>query len=1037
MTKTSQSNAALVIGGGVAGARVARELADSGLAVYLVEQTPSLGGVTAQLGYMFPHHNCLLCRGTADHGFGCTRPSISPDFLDFNRPSNLHILTLGDVEDITDEAGRFTATVRVRPRYVEPSLCINCDRCSQICPAEVTDRYSLSPLGAGRHKAAYKPDWRAIPNAYVIDKGSYCTDCGKCQEICPTRAINLEQVERRYQLKVGAVVLATGYQLHDPTVSAELGYGRVPNVLTGFDFERMANPAGPSDGHIRRPSDGAAPKRIAWLQCVGSRDKTHDYCSAFCCMYATRQAALAREALPEAECEIFFMDDRVFGKQFLDTYESMRRAHNLRYTRCRLFDVREDKATGEVLFRYLADGQSLQETRFDLMVLSIGAEPPSGTAALAAKLGLSLNPHGFVQTDEIMPGVTARPGIFACGCTAAPKDICDATAEASAVAGQVITLLQGKSPANGHALGRTAPATIRVEEPRSGIFICRCAEEIGGIIDVDTLVDYAGRLPGVIHAQAVDFGCLPEGQAEIERSVSAHDLNRIIMGACTPRTHQPLFEDILRRTENDPDLLEFVGLREFCTWPHRHQPGRAAHKAQEMLRRAALRAERLESAPQEELTCQQTALVVGGGLSGLTAALHLADRDVSVHLVEKTGRLGGNFARIRYLPGGAAPQVALDSLLRKVEASDRITIHLSTEVAGTTGRTGDFQTQLRPAPGSVASDGNGAVQMIRHGATILATGGQEYRGSAYLLGHEPHVLTQLDFENELADHPERAAEWRSVVMINCVGPWSEGQPTAWRCSRNCCLQVMKNALRLKAVNPACQVVVLYRETMTTAFNETLYTEARRQGVLFVRYAPEAGPDVTVEQGQLVVRITDLSLGHRIELQPDRLALAVALLPNPDNSRLASLMQIDVLESGFFAETEPKQRMTEFHRSGVYLCGLAHGPKPSQLNIAQALTAAEQAARLLAPGTILTRRAVAVVDETHCMGCLTCVRTCPYGVPVIDAKRQGKGSIMGASYIDPTNCQGCGTCPSECPGKAISLNYYRDEQVMVALGSWEA
>ncbi len=1023
---TSQNNAVLVIGGGVAGAQVAQQLAAQGVAVYLAEKTPSLGGITSQLGYMFPHHNCVLCRGSADHGFGCTRPSVSPDFLDFNRPDHLHVFTLTELVDLQGEPGRFTAVLRVRPRYVDPALCINCHRCAEVCPVEVKDRYLPDHP---THKAAYKPDWRAIPNAYVIDWVEQCADCRKCQEICPTGAIDLSERERLTSVQVGAVVLATGYRLHDPTASVELGYGRVPNVLTGLEFERMASLGGPTEGRIVRPSDGQPPRRIAWLQCVGSRDKDHDYCSAFCCMYATKQAVLARQALPDAECSVFFMDDRVFAKQFLDTYESMRAQYGIQYTRCRLFDVQADKATGELVFRYLADGQSLQEARFDLMVLSVGAEATPEMKALADMLGVELNAHGFVKTEAFRPGLTTRPGVFACGNSTSPKDLCDTTVEAGGVAAQVLAFLGAAPPAR----DQDGPRTVPVEEPRTGVFICRCADDIGGIIDVDALIDAVADAPGVVHAAAVDFACLAEGQAEIERAVAAHDLNRLVVGACTPRTHQPIFERILRHTDNDPNLVEFAPLREFCAWPHRDRPAEAQRKARELLRRAIARAEALEPIPQDELPCRAEALVIGGGLSGLVAAWHLAERGIAVHLVEKTGQLGGNFARIHYLPDGAQPAPFLADLIERVQRHERIAVHLESEVIRTSGRVGDYRSVLRKR-----GNGHGpADEEIRHGATIVATGGCEYRGPAFGLGQSDRVATQLDLEDELVRHPERVKTWRSVAMISCVGPWNEGLSQPWRCSRNCCLQIMKNALRIKSLNPDCQVVVFYRETMTTAFFEELYTEARRQGVLFVRYAPDKAPQVRLEDGQVVVAHDDLSLGHHIELRPDRLALAVALLPNPDNARLAALLKVNLVGAGFFEETEPKQRTTEFHRPGVYLCGLAHGPKTSQLNIAQALTAAGQAAALLAPGVIPTRRVVAVVDESHCMGCLTCVRICPYGVPTIDPQREGKGGIKGASYIDPVNCQGCGLCPSECPGKAISLNYYRDEQVMIALGRWEA
>lgn len=1032
---TDRGGSVLVIGGGVAGARVAHDAAQAGLEVYLIEKSPTLGGIVGQLGHMFPNHNCLLCRGTPDHGYGCSRPSISPDFLDFARPENLHVHTLTRLASLAGDGTRgFTATIRTDPRYVDPTRCINCGRCAQACPAVNTPDASgavaadiLTPAARG----PYKPGWRALPNAYLIAKGEYCRDCDRCAQACPTRCIDLNEQPATRELTVDAVVLATGYRLHDPSVSAELGYGRVPNVLTGYEFERMANPAGPTGGRIVRPSDGATPKRIAWLQCVGSRDRERDYCSAFCCMYATKQAVLARQALPDCDCSVFFMDDRVFAKHFLDTYEAKRLEYGIHYTRCRLYDLRGDAATGAVRFRRLTEGKGLEEDEFDLVVLSIGAEPAEETAALAAMTGVELNSFGFLRVDDLLPGATSQPGIFVAGSAASPRDICDAATDAAAVAAQVVAAARSRE--RKPHLSRALPSSRnQVEpqaeaEPRTGVFLCRCGQEIAGTIDVDALAAEARNWPGVAHARAIDFACLPEGQAEIDAAIRSHRLDRLVAGACTPRTHQPLFEGILSRAGCDPHALEFVGLREYCAWPHSDQPVAAGHKARAMLRRGVLRVASLEGPGNAAFETRAAAVVLGGGLSGMTAALHLADSGVHVELVEKAGSLGGNFARIRYLAGGLDPRPRLADLIDRTLAHPRIHVRLLSEIARVDGRPGDYRTVVRTGS---------AEQTIEHGALIVATGAREYRGAAYDLGTHPHVVTQLDLEAEVADHPERVAGWREIVMISCVGPWSEGRSEPWRCSRNCCQQIMKNALRIKELNADCRVVVLMRETMTTGFTESLYTEARRQGVLFIRYAEGDGRPAVHTNGQISVGIRDLSLGQEIEMTPDRVALAVALMPNDDNPRLARLTATELAPGGFFAETEPKGRPAEVHRPGVYVAGLAHGPKDSRLNGAQALAAAESAVRMLLPGAIEPRRQIASVDETRCMGCLTCVRVCPYGVPRIDSKREGKGGIMGASYIDPLACQGCGTCPSECPGKAITLKDYRDEQITISLGSWE-
>ncbi len=1017
----------LVVGGGVAGQKAALDLAHAGLDVLLVEKESSLGGTVAQLDLMFPQHSCLLCRGEARHGPGCTRPTISPDLLDHARPENLKIWTRSQVQKVGGGPGAYRVTVLREPRHVEAARCISCDRCAQVCPQVLADPFQA---GLASRKAAHRPSLRAVPDAYAVDRGPWCADCGKCAAACPTSAIHLEEQPRVEALTASAIVLAAGFRLSDPALSREYGFGRFPNVLSGLEMERLCSAAGPGEGRILRRSDGQPPARIAWLQCVGSREKARDYCSAFCCGYATRQAVLARRLLPSAEARIFLMDDRVFARSFSATYEPLRRACDIRLERCRLSVLREDPASRDLLLQVSGEDGRVREERFGLVVLSVGAE--AGQAGeLARSLGLAPDPFGFVRSSSLAPVDTKRPGIFVAGAAAGPADVADSVTQGSAAAARVCASLGWRPrPAAARITAQAAAREPCAPARRIGVLACDCAGEIGGVVDLPRVLELAGRLPGVSAAGIVPFGCLPEGLEQMRRIAREQGLDGLVVGACNRRTFGPLFEKSL---ETD---LQFVSLREECAAVHRGDPAGATRKAGELLRLAVRRLgepgavrPQVAAAP---LPPERAALVVGGGLAGLTAALHLADAGLRVHLVERESRLGGNALRLDRSPEGADVPAAVEALAARARRHPALTVHASCQVARRRGHAGRFQVTLRPAGRSVG----GPDTTLAVGAVVVATGAEEFRGPVYGLGSDPRVLTLLDLGTRLRRDPDLPARLGSVAFIGCVGPWNlPGSGQGWRCSRGCCQTMLRQARALKQANPQAQVAVLAREVNAYGFREEEYTAARRAGVLFIRYPPDQPPRLEPGAGGLELEVVDSSLQETLSFRPELVVLAAAIVPRADAGASAARLDIPLAADGFAREWEVKTRSFASLEPGVFLCGLAQGPKPLPEVIPQALAAAQQALLLLSREAIVPGGTVAEVDAGRCAACLTCLRVCPYGVPRLEDSATAPGRSRRRSVINPFRCQGCGTCAGECPAAAIQLKRHHGQRLLGFPGPW--
>ncbi|MGD9001026.1 MAG: FAD-dependent oxidoreductase, partial [Anaerolineae bacterium] len=488
-SKPERNRAVLVVGAGIGGMQSALLLAEAGHQVYLLDSAPGIGGSMHLLDRTFPTNSCGLCLMLPGRAAYC--PTIE---CDLHR--NIEILPYAEVQLVTGDPGAFTVTVRRKPRYVDVELCTNCGLCAEVCPIERPHQYEG---GIDTQKAIYQPPVRAIPSAYVIDM-DYCTRCGACVPICPTDAIDLEMVEREEQIEVGAVVLSPGYEPFDAGIKGEYGFGHYDNVLSSIQFERMVSISGSTGADIVRPSDGATPQRIAFIQCVGSRDPSIErgYCSSVCCMYTAKQVQVAKELRPDLHVTVFFMDIRAHGKDFDEYFDEVEATPGVNYRRAMVSSIHEYKRTGNLQLNFVAEDGSVQEEDFDMVVLSVGFEPPQGFQDLGKALGVDLNRYGFCVTDAFHPGESSQPGILVSGAFREPKDIPETVVEASAVAasaarfvGQGASLPVASDPPQEELAGREE-RNVSMEWPRVGVFLCDCRGEVGSAMDLGELSEFAG-----------------------------------------------------------------------------------------------------------------------------------------------------------------------------------------------------------------------------------------------------------------------------------------------------------------------------------------------------------------------------------------------------------------------------------------------------------------------------------------------------------------------------------------------------------------
>ncbi len=989
----------MILGAGIAGIRASLDLAESGYHVYLLDHSSAIGGTMPMLDKTFPTHNCSIC-------------ALSPKSLDcgckmteIGKHPNITVITNANLTSLSGEPGNFTATVTKQTRFINQEKCTNCGACIEVCPVELPNEFNQN---LDMRKAIYRNYPQAKP---CLDIQEQCADCKKCLNVCQEQAINFNMSDELLEIEIGSIILSSGFELFDPTDLKYYGYGKYPNVLTSLEYERLLSPAGPTGGELIKPSNNKAAQKVAWIQCVGSRNVriNKGYCSSICCMFAIKEAVMTKELTNnQTDTVIFAMDIRTHGKGFETYFQKAEKEHNVRFIRSRIFGIEQiDNIEQNLRIRYASEDGHIYYEDFDIVVLSTGLKPAKEFNKLADKLGIELNNYSFCKVSDFSGVGTSKPGIFTAGTASGPKDIPETLIQASAAACEAAKVLASKQKAIVKPDNFTpAKVVTNEDEPRLGVFICSCGDSIGGTVNIPQVLDYVSKFPGVKITQEINYGCSCTGQFQIINAIKDFNLNRIVVGACNTRKHQHSFYLALQKAGLNKHLLEIVNIREHCSLVHQAYPENATEKAIDLLKMSCAKVTIKKPIQSVKIPMNHTALVIGGGIAGMTNALSLAEMGYKVHLIEKSEKLGGNALRIKKGFWNEDVEYYLNSLVAKLSQNSHITVHYKTEVAAVSGSVGNFTTTL--------SSG----RQIAHGIVTIATGGEEYRPNEYFYGQDARVMTQLELENLMVGSKQQINDARNIVFIQCVGSREPGRNY---CSKICCTKSIKMALDIKAQNPVANVFILYRDIRTYGFMEDLYTEARSKGIIFIRYSDNNRP--VVERGNantLKVKVSDHILGEQIEIYSDIICLATAKTAPKSNHHIARIFNLPLDENKFFLEENIKLFPVEFDAEGIFLCGLAHGPKSIEESITQAKAAASRASVILSRDFLESEIIYAEVNPEKCAACLTCVRMCPHGAPQI---------IDKAAWINPLQCQGCGICAGECPNKAIELQGYKDNMML--------
>ncbi len=994
--------AVLVIGAGIAGMQSALLLAEMGRQVFLLEQGPAIGGYFPLLDKTFPTNSCGICFMSP------TPPAFCPIY-ECHLHDNIILLPYSDVAKVEGREGDFHVSVTKKPRFVDPKRCTRCEACIKACPVEVDREFGG---GLEKRKAIYLPFAQAIPNSLVIDSKT-CTRCGACVNVCPPGAIDLDMKEEEETLQVGAILLGFGFEPFLAQRKGEYGFGRYANVMTSVQFERMLSTSSPTQGLPVRISDGKRMERIAFLQCVGSRDPScgQDHCSTICCMYATKQAMIAKDRSPDLQVTFFYMDIRPMGKDYERYYERAKNEPGMEYRRCAVSSIKELQRTKNLLITYVKEDGTFEEREFDAVVLSLGFTPPQTVREVAKKMGVELNPQGFCQTDEFTPARTSVEGIFVGGAFRGPRDIPETVVEGSSAAAAVASFL---APIRFPQEAGTYPleGALAEEIPRIGVFLCHCGGELKRTLSIPDLMKGAEAMKEVAHVEEIGLACLPGDAEVIKRRIGEHGLNRIVIAGCSHREVRGAMEEMAKGMGFNPHLIEYANIREQCAFVHEADSRSATDKAIVLIRMAAERARRIRPIRREKVKVEKKGLVVGGGLAGMTASLRLAEQGYEVFLIEKEKGLGGNLRESFYTLRGGDPQTFLENMVLDIEESEFIHPFLGAEVIGFEKKNGHYRTKIRSQEGEKAID---------HGVLILAAGGKEISPAGYLYGEDPRVITQRQMEKRIHDRDGTLKDCRSVVMIQCVGSRDETHPY---CSRICCGHAVKNALKLKEINPDMNVSVLYRDVRTYGFYETYYHEARRKGVLFFRYDPENRPEVTLQDGALQVSVWDPAMLQAVTLPADHVVLSTGIEPH-DHRALAGIFGVGLNPDGFFMEANPKSAPLDSVDRGKFFSGLCHSPNFIEDVISQGNAVAARAATLLSKEVVEEKAHLAYVVKRLCCGCGLCVTTCPYGARVINDE-EGKADVIGEL------CQGCGSCVIACRNAASQQKNFEKELNLAVL-----
>jgi len=1019
----------LVIGGGIAGIQAALDAANQGFKVYLVEKTPSIGGSMARLDKTFPTNDCSIC-------------IEAPKMVEVLRHPNIELLTYHEVQEVSGSVGNFKVTLIKKPRYVIEDKCSGCGKCSEVCPVIVPNEFDL---GVGQRKAIYLPFPQAVPMVYTLDplcqNGTYykklgynacvgtctiecvvCRSCpiAKCISACHEEgrdAIQLWQRPKKRIIEVGSIIVATGFEIFDPESITEYGYGVYKNVMLTLQYERLLNASGPTNGIILRPTDRKHPRRIAWIQCVGSRDekKGVPYCCRIGCMYATKQAIITKEHDPSIETYIFYIDLKPYGKRFED-YVKRAKELGVKYVRGRVGRIIEDPNTKDLILRYEdTESGDIGELKVDMVNLTTAILPSMENKELAEKLGIELDEHGFFKVKDLASRVeTNIRGIYVAGCCIEPMDIPEAVSTASASVGKAVAdIFEARNKEVKMVELPPEKEVSPTDEPRIGVFVCDCGSNIRRVVNVPEVVEYVKALTDVVWAEEGKYLCSADFQDRIKKCIREQNLNRVVVACCTPRTHEPLFRDALREAGLNPYLLEFVNIREHCSWVHMHNPEEATEKAKDLVRMGVAKARLLQPEVEFELPVGKDCLVIGGGIAGMNAAVALAEMGFKVLLVEKTEELGGLLRKMQSLfPYDKPAEEIIDQLIQKIKRNKNIITYTGAKIKGIEGYIGNYKVLI--------SNSNGLDEEFKVSTIIVATGIKEIEPNGqYGYGNDRRIITQLQLEDLLKNG--KLPNLRNIVIINCVGSREGGTP----CCRIGCGVSIKNAKRIKELYPEAEVYILYKDLMIFNSDEIAYYKdvIEKFGITLIRYTEFNKPKVQINDKHLKVNVYDSMLRKEIELVPDLLVLTVALEGSEEAEEIRKLLRVPVGTAGFYEEAHVKLRPLEFAAEGIYLCGGAHSPQTVKEALTQAIGAACKASIPMSRGYVKSEGITAYIDPSKCVKCGICAKTCPYNAIALE---------NDVYKVIPALCKSCGTCSAECAKEAITMRHFTDEQIFAQI-----
>lgn len=1003
-----KSRSVMVVGAGIAGIQASLDLAEMGLDVHLVEESATIGGRMPQLDKTFPTNDCSMC-------------ILAPKMSECARHSNITIHIKSTLEEVKGKPGDFITKIVEHAKYVDSVKCVSCGLCEEKCPVKVDDEFDMALRKRGAISRSFL---QSIPSEYTIDKDNclYLTKgvCRICEKVCPAGAINYEDKDKEIELNVGAVILASGIDAFDPIGFGQFGYKRYANVVTSLDFERMLSASGPLGGHVVRASDKAEPKSIAFIQCVGSRDESidHNYCSSACCMFAIKEAIIAKEHIKGLKPSIFYMDIRAFGKDFDKYYEKAKDQYGVKFIKSKVSEIRELE-NGSLSLRHVLENGDIQLAEYDMVVLSVGLQPRKSIIKQAKDLNIKLNEYGFCRSDLFEPQKTSREGIYVCGAMNGPRDIPESVTTASGAVADAVKYL--RLDRQEIKKKKIPEKNVLGDRPKVGAFVCHCGINIAGVVDVEDVAEYARKLPNVRHAEDLMYACSQDCMDTIKKRIEEHGLNRIVIAACTPRTHEPLFREMLSEAGLNPYLFEMANIRDQCSWAHMNEPELATEKSKDLVNMGVAKAKGLVPLDRLPIEINPKALVIGAGLAGMTAAEALADAGHEVFLIEKETKLGGNLRNI-YYAFEKDPQKLLAQKIKSVSDSKLIQLYTDANIMKIDGYVGNFKTTVSTGKNE---------QTLEHGIVVIATGAEEHKTKEYLYGESSRIITQVEFEEMLHTQNFPKQKFKNVVMIQCVGSREEKR---MYCSRICCTKAVKNALTLKYKFPNVNTYVAYRDIRTYGFREKYYTELRDLGTMFVHYDLNKKPEVSLvdewdPDSQVNVTIFDPIMDKEVEVKADLLVLATAIDARKENSELGKMLKVPLNEDGMFMEAHVKLRPVDFATDGVFVAGLAHTPKDIDESITQAKAAASRALTFLNKKAILAEGTICEVNDSRCTGCGYCEEICAYNAIEVDPEKE-------IAVVNDALCKGCGACVASCRCAALDLRGFSNEQLFSAFDALE-